>query len=100
MKGYQFTPEAAADLFEIWCYIAEDDLEAANRVEDAIHAASALLAENPLSGNSRNDLTPLPVRFWLVQPYRRYWIVYDPDSIPLQVIRLLHVARDVAPLLR
>jgi len=22
----------------------------------------------------------LPLRFWLVQPYRNYWIVYDPEK--------------------
>jgi plasmid stabilization system protein ParE len=36
MSGYEFTPQAAADLFEIWSYIARDSVQAANRVEDAI----------------------------------------------------------------
>jgi plasmid stabilization system protein ParE len=31
--GYRFTPEAAADLFEIWSYIAVDNTMAADRVE-------------------------------------------------------------------
>jgi plasmid stabilization system protein ParE len=55
MKQYRFTPEAAADLFEIWSYIADDDAQAANRVEDAIHAACVLLAESPLAGSVRNS---------------------------------------------
>ncbi len=36
MSKYQFTPQATDDLFEIWSYIAGDNLDAANRVEEAI----------------------------------------------------------------
>jgi len=47
------------DLFEIWSYIAGDDLEAASRVEEAIHAGCAFLADTPLAGRIREDLTAL-----------------------------------------
>jgi len=100
MSSYRFTPQATDDLFEIWSYIASDDLDAANRVEEAIHVASAFLANTPLAGRIREDLTALPLRFWLVQPYRNYWIVYNPETKPLQVIRIIHGARDLPPLLR
>jgi len=30
MSRYRFTPEAVDDLFDLWCCIATDDLEAAN----------------------------------------------------------------------
>ncbi len=75
MSGYQFTPQAIEDLFEIWSYIAGDDLEAASRVEEAIYAACAFLADALLAGRIREDLTSLPLRFWVVQPYRNYLIV-------------------------
>src|SRR5882672_12961219 len=68
MSSYQFTLQAIEDLFEIWSYIAGDDLEAASRVEEAIHAGCAFLADTPLAGRIREDLTSLPLRFWLVQP--------------------------------
>jgi len=100
MSSYQFTPQAVDDLFEIWSYIAGDDLEAANRVEEVIQAACGFLAENPLAGRIREDLTALPLRFWLVQPYRNYWIVYNPEKKPLQIIRIIHAARDLPRLLR
>jgi len=80
MSSYQFTLQAIEDLFEIWSYIAGDDLEAASRVEEAIHAGCAFLADTPLAGRIREDLTSLPLRFWLVQPYRNYWIVYRPKD--------------------
>jgi antitoxin ParD1/3/4 len=100
MSSYQFTHQAVDDLFEIWSYIAGDDLDAANRVEEAIYTACAFLADTPLAGRIREDLTSLPMRFWLVQPYRSHWIVYNPGTKPLQVIRIIHAARDLPPLLR
>jgi plasmid stabilization system protein ParE len=100
MSEYQFTPEALSDLFELWNYIAGDNVEAADRVEEAVHAACALAAERPLGGQVREDLTALPLRFWLVQPYRNCWVVYDPKTTPLQVIRILHSARDISKILK
>jgi len=99
VSSYRFTPQAVDDLFEIWSYIAGDSVEVANRVEHAIHLASAFLADHPLVGRDRTDLTELPVRFWLVPHYTNYWIVYDPQTNPLQVIRILHASRDIRRLL-
>jgi plasmid stabilization system protein ParE len=100
MSSYQFTPQAVDDLFEIWSYIASDDLDAADRVEEAIHVACAFLADAPLAGRIREDLTALPLRFWIVQPYRNYWVVYHPEKKPLQVIRIIHAARNIPNILR
>ena len=69
MSKYQFTPQAVADLFEIWTFIAQDNPTAADRVEEAVYGACNFLADSPLVGRMRKDLTPLPVRFWVVQPY-------------------------------
>jgi plasmid stabilization system protein ParE len=99
MSEYQFTPQAADDLFDIWSYIAEDNLDAANRVEEAVYSACAFLTESPRAGRIREDLTALPGRFWLVQPFRNCWIVYEPESKPLQIIRILHPARNIATML-
>lgn len=48
----------------------------------------------------RKDLTALPLRFWTLPRYRNYTIVYDPSSKPLQIIRVLHGARNIAVVLR
>ena len=100
MTRYQFTPQAIDDLFEIWSYIAHDSPDAANRVEDAIHLACAMLADAPLAGRIRKGLTARSLRFWPVRPYRNYLIAYDPETKPLQVIRLLHSARNIPSILR
>jgi plasmid stabilization system protein ParE len=67
MKQWEFTPRARHDLFEIWDYLAQDNLEAAHRVTQAILLACDLLSDSPLAGRVRKDLAPLPLRFWLVQ---------------------------------
>jgi plasmid stabilization system protein ParE len=100
MTSFQFTPQALADLFDIWSFIAKDNPTAADRVEDAIFRACELLAREPFMGRERNDLTALPVRFWVVQPYSNHLIVYRPENKPLQVVRILHAARDLPKTLR
>ncbi len=45
MNSYAFHPEAFADLVEIWEYIAEDNIDAADLViADVFHAIRGLLA--------------------------------------------------------
>ena len=62
--------------------------------------ACDLLADSPRAGQVRRDLISLPVRFWLVHPYSNYLIVYDPESKPLRIIRILHGARDLPSILK
>ena len=99
ITGYRFTPEAAADLFDIWSYIASDSVEAANRVEEAIYDSCSFLSQAPLSGQVRINLTNRPVRFWTVQRFPNYIIVFRPDTQPLQIIRILHGKRNVQHIL-
>ncbi len=53
-----------------------------------------MLAKSPMSGQVRKELTSRPVRFWTVQRFPNYLIVYRPDARPLQIIRILHGMRD------
>jgi plasmid stabilization system protein ParE len=39
MSGYQFTPQATDDRTDIWSFIAQDNPEAADRVEEAVFEA-------------------------------------------------------------
>ena len=54
-------------------------------------------ARNPQIGHTRPDLTTKPVRFW---PIYSYLIVYDPQSRPLEIVRILSGYRDIAALLK
>ena len=47
MSRYRLTPKATADLRSIWAYIAADNVEAADRVEEAIYDTCAFLAGMP-----------------------------------------------------
>jgi plasmid stabilization system protein ParE len=42
------------------------------------------------------NLTSLPVRFWTGLRYSNYVIVYDPESKPLNIIRILHGGRNAS----
>src|SRR5260370_17544658 len=86
MSSYLLTPQAEDDLFAVWSYIAQDNIEAADRVEAQIYAACGFLASAPQAGHVRRDLTARPVRFWTVPRFPNYFIVYDPASSPLPIL--------------
>jgi plasmid stabilization system protein ParE len=92
---FQLTPQATEDLDAIWWFIAEDNRDAADRVEMEIIATCRRLAKHPLMGTRRQDITPLAVRFWTVTKFPNYVIVYRPDTVPLQVVAVLHSKRDL-----
>jgi plasmid stabilization system protein ParE len=94
MSDYALTPLAKADIFDIWCYIADDSEDAANRVEQAIYDACAFVAEAPSRGHSRPDLTTRSLRFWTLTRYPNYTVVYRPETAPLQVVAVQHGKRN------
>ena len=64
---YVLSPEAVADLLEIWRYIKEQaSLEAADQIEAAIRNGIAFLARSPGVGHRRTDLTDKDLRFFAV----------------------------------
>lgn len=74
---YSLTPEAELDLLEIWSYIAQDYVIAADCVEEEFYRIFLWLVEHPYAGHLRSDLTLRPVRFWDVPRYRNCIVVYD-----------------------
>ena len=99
MSAYVLTPLARADVFNIWSYIAEDSEDAADRVEQAIYDACAFVAEAPLRGHSRPDLTSRSLRFWTLTHYPNYTVVYQPDTVPLQIVAVIHGKRHIRHIL-
>jgi toxin ParE1/3/4 len=77
-------------------YIAGDNIEAADRVLDALNNAMVKLAKTPGIGHWREELADKRHRFLLVYSYL---IVYRHQTKPLQIIRILHAARDVQNIL-
>ena len=100
MSGYALTPLAKTDIFDIWSYIAEDSEDAADRVEQANYDACAFVAEGPMRGHSRPDLTARSLRFWTLSRYSNYTVVYRPETTPLQVVAVLHGKRNAQRILK
>jgi plasmid stabilization system protein ParE len=100
VSAYAFTPLAKADIFEIWSYIADRSEEAANRVEQAIYDACAFVAEAPMRGHCRADLTSRSLRFWTLTRYPNYTVVYRPETSPVQVVAVLHGKRNLRRILK
>jgi len=92
MPNYLLSPEALDDLQNIWDYIAADNVEAADRVIEELFEAFVHLAQWPASGHTRRDVTKQGVRFW---PVRSYLVVYRFETAPLQIVTILHGARDI-----
>lgn len=61
---------------------------------------SMTLARSPHAGQARPDLTRRALRFWTVSPFKNYVVVYDPDTQPLRILRILHGARNIPALLQ
>ena len=56
-----------------------------------------LLGLEPGLGHVREDLTGRPLKFW---PVYSYLVAYDPETKPIQIIRVLHGMRDIEDILR
>jgi toxin ParE1/3/4 len=88
------TPEAVADLIEIWKYTAKATTpEIADRIVARIEAECGKLAEMPGMGHFREELLDQRFKFWSIFSYL---IVYRCDIAPIQVVNVIHGARDLA----
>ena len=98
MSDYRIAPAACDDLDEIWDYYAVEleNPDAADRIRDEIFDAFHVLAQTPGMGHFRRDLAAEPLRFWHV---RSYLIIYRAEKRPIEVVRVLHGARDVQAIL-
>lgn len=84
-------PLAALDILDVWDHIADDDMVAADRWVDELDIAFSRLATQPLMGRGRPELAPDLRSF----PFRRCVIYYVPLPDGIDVVRVLHSARDI-----
>jgi toxin ParE1/3/4 len=89
------TSKAEEDLLEIWSYIADDNIDAADEFLDQIVATCRTLSDNPAAGRSRDELAQRLRSF----PLGNYVIFYRPLEDGIVVIRVLHGARDLPGIL-
>lgn len=93
MKPYRLTADAREDLRETWGFIAErDSRTAADRVLTDIRGGFRRIAEVPGIGRRREDLGLTEHTVWTVHSW---YILYDPTSTPLTILRILSAHRDI-----
>jgi toxin ParE1/3/4 len=95
-KRYRLTPRAQIDLAEIIEYISRRSPQNAIKVFDELHNAMRKLARMPGMGHRREDLTDRPLLFW---PVHSYLVVYRRDRDPIEIVHIVHGARDLKAVL-
>lgn len=91
MTRATFTPAAEADLEDIGYFIAQDNVERAAAFVEEIIAHCHRIAANPAIGRRRPELGEA-IRSL---PHGRYVIFYRAGEIGIQVVHILHGARDI-----
>ena len=88
--------QSAADLLQLWGYVARDDVSAADRLMDRIDAVLHRLAAAPKLGRERPELVA-SMRSYTVG---KYLIFYQPLADGIELVRVLHGARNLRRLFR
>ena len=91
MAALRFSERARYDLIDIGNFIARDNPTAAAQFISELEQRCLLLSARPLSGRARDELA----RGLRSVPYSRYVIFYRPIKDGVEIIRVLHGARDL-----
>ncbi len=89
------TPLAAEDLIEIYHYITAHSPRAAETLLYGLDGEFRLLAERPGIGRARPELRP-ELRSW---SHGSYVILYRIVDAGVEIVRVIHGARDLAAVL-
>ncbi len=91
-------PAARREAAAAVSWLAGQNPIAARSLRRAIVDAAALLGARPLAGRSEPSLVGRN-RLWSLAGFP-YLLVYDPDSDPVRILRMVHSARDLPKLLK
>jgi toxin ParE1/3/4 len=94
MPSVQLSEHARQDLIDIWLYIAEDSVRAADKTIDRITTLCDELAGMPTSGRPREEFAA-GLRSY---PAGRYLVFYMPDADGISVVRIVSGERDLPTL--
>ena len=94
-------PLAEDDLDEQALYIARDNVDAALRFLEAAEAAFERLRSFANIGTRREFVHPdlSGVRSWPIPGFSKHLIFYRANASSIEVLRVLHSARDLAEIL-
>ena len=88
------TRQARRELARAVQRIAEDNPDAADRLNDAVLEAARRLGANPSLGRSAPPPFLAGFRFWSLTRFG-YLIVYDPSKTPVEILRCVYAGRDL-----
>lgn len=92
-RRFILTPSAARDVDDILTYVLENSgPNRALHVHKRLFQGFVKIADQPWLGHVREDLGDESLRVFNVFSYL---IIYLPDSKPLEIVRVIHGARDV-----
>jgi plasmid stabilization system protein ParE len=90
---FLLTPKARGDLKEILLDIAEDSPDTAERLRSEFFEGLQSLGRSPGIGHYHDELLGRKHRFW---NFYSYVVAYVWEAKPIQVISVVHGARDLA----
>ena len=92
MARYLLSDPAKADVQQILAYLHQRSPDAERRVRARLREEMRRLAEFPHIGHTRADLGDDSCRIWTVYSYL---ILCRPDPQPIQILRVIHGAKDL-----
>lgn len=93
MTSFHLTPRARTDLEAIWEYIADDNLEAADRVLDGLQSACSTFWP-------KSTHWPPARRFDYKTGSILVGKTVPPGTRPVEIVAVIHSARDLAAILQ
>lgn len=94
---YVLSEAAQSDVDALASFVFEQSPHAALKLVDAVESGFMFVAASPRAGRSCPQWGISGLRFWKVYSYL---IIYRSDVRPVEIVRVLHGARDVAVVMR
>ena len=96
-KLIRVRPRASSDIDGLADYIAQDNLDGAIRFMDSLQNTLELIGSQPRIGSLRYGHLPMleGLRVFAVSSFGNHLVFYIERSIHVDVLRVLHGARDI-----
>jgi toxin ParE1/3/4 len=94
-------PQVIRDLIELATYIAEENLDASDRFLAAAEETFQQLAKIPGIGKNCQFSHPSlgDIRQYAIKGFKKYIIFYRVTELGIEIIRVIHGARDIEAIL-
>ena len=90
---YIIAPTAQEDMSSAWDFIAQQSIDAADRFVDRLFHCFEQISTHPFIGEARPDLGEAICQSLV----GKYVVVHRPSPEAIDILALIHSARDVSP---